>query len=218
MSISMESIKDLRAATGAGIADCKKALQESDGDMDKAVEFLRKKGLAAAAKKAGRIASEGLVHAYIHAGGRVGVLVEVNCETDFVANTDDFQQLVHDVALHIAAFSPGYVKREEVPEAVVAKEREIYATQAMESGKPEHIAEKITEGRLNKWYGEVCLLEQAWVKDQDRKVQEILTEAIAKIGENISIRRFVRYNLGEGLEKREDDLAAEVAKQIEGAS
>jgi elongation factor Ts len=216
MAISMESIKDIRSTTGAGIADCKKALKESDGDMEKAVEFLRKKGLAAAAKKAGRIASEGLVHAYIHGGGRVGVLVEINCETDFVSATDDFNQLIHDVALHIAAFSPTYVKREEVPEAVVAKEIEIYNTQALESGKPEHIVQKISEGRLNKWYGEVCLLEQAWVKDSDRKVLEVLNEAIAKIGENISVRRFVRYNLGEGLAKREDDLAAEVAKQIEG--
>ena len=145
------------------------------------------------------------------------MLVEINCETDFVAATDDFKQLVHDVALHIAAFSPTYVKREEVPEAVIAKEKEIYNTQALNSGKPEHIVEKITEGRLNKWYGEVCLLEQAWVKDQDRKVQEVLTEAIVKIGENLSVRRFVRYNLGEGMAKRQDDLAAEVAKQIEGA-
>jgi len=214
---NMAMIKELRTATGAGIADCKKALQESGDDMEKAVEFLRKKGLAAAAKKAGRIASEGTVHAYIHGGGRVGVLVEVNCETDFVANTDDFKAFVHDVALHIAAFSPDYVKREEVPEAVIAKEKEIYNTQALESGKPEHIVEKISEGRLNKWFGEVCLLEQAWVKDGDKKVQDVLTETVAKIGENISVRRFVRYNLGEGLEKREDDLAAEVAKQIEGA-
>ena len=214
MAISMADIKELRTATGAGVADCKKALQESDGNIEKAVDFLRKKGLAAAAKKSGRLASEGTVHAYIHGGGRIGVLLEVNCETDFVAGTDDFKGFVHDVALHIAAYNPQFVKREDVGEAAIAKEREIYRAQAMESGKPEHIAEKIVEGRLKKWYGEVCLLEQNWVKDPDRKTQDVLIELVAKIGENISIRRFHRYEVGEGLEKRSDDLAEEVAKQI----
>ncbi len=214
MSISMADIKELRTATGAGIADCKRALTESDGSIDKAVEFLRKKGLAAAAKKAGRLASEGLVHAYIHGGGRIGVLLEVNCETDFVAGTDDFKAFVHDVALHIAAYNPQFVKRDDVGEDVIAKEREIYRAQAMESGKPEHIADKIVEGRLKKWYGEVCLLEQNWVKDPDVKTQDVLTELVAKIGENVSIRRFERFEVGEGLEKRQDDLAEEVAKQI----
>ena len=214
MAISMADIKELRTATGAGVADCKKALKESDGNIEKAVEFLRKKGLAAAAKKSGRLASEGTVHAYIHGGGRIGVLLEVNCETDFVASTDDFKAFVHDVALHIAAYNPRFVKREEVGEDVIAKEREIYHAQAMESGKPEHIADKIVEGRLKKWYGEVCLLEQNWVKDPDRKTQDVLIELVAKIGENISIRRFERYEVGEGLEKRSDDLAEEVAKQI----
>ncbi len=217
MGINPAAIKELRTTTGAGIADCKKALQESDGDMDKAVEFLRKKGLAAAAKKAGRIASEGLVHAYIHGGGRVGVLVEVNCETDFVAGTDEFEAFCHDVALHVAAFSPLYIQPEDVPQDVLDKEREIYREQGLAEGKPEHIVEKIIEGRVKKYYNEVCLLEQPWVKDQDRKTREVLTELIAKIGENISIRRFERYELGEGLAKRQDDLAAEVAAQIEGA-
>ena len=217
MPVSAGDIKKLRIATGAGIADCKKALDATEGDFDTAVEFLRKKGLAAAKKKSGRIASEGTVHAYIHGGGRVGVLLEVNCETDFVAGTDDFQGFAHDVALHIAAFNPTFVKPEDVPESVVAKEKEIYRAQALESGKPEKIVEKIIEGRLRKFYDEVCLLEQPWVKDQDIKTKAVQTELIAKIGENISVRRFLRYELGEGLEKRSDDLAAEVAKQIEAS-
>jgi elongation factor Ts len=216
MAINPAAIKDLRTSTGAGIADCKKALQESDGDMDKAVEFLRKRGLAAAAKKAGRIASEGLVHSYIHGGGRVGVMVEINCETDFVAGTDEFEAFCHDVALHIAAFSPLFVKPEEISADLLAKEREIYREQGLAEGKPEHIVDKIVEGRVKKYYNEVCLLEQPWVKDQDRKTRDVLTELVAKIGENINIRRFVRYQLGEGLAKRQDDLAAEVAAQLEG--
>jgi elongation factor Ts len=214
MAISAADIKNLRTATGAGIADCKKALDASEGDMDAAVDFLRKKGLAAAKKKAGRITSEGVVHAYIHGGGRVGVLVEVNCETDFVANTDDFKSFVHDVALHVAAFGPSHVKREDIAETEIAKERQLQRERALEEGKPEKIVDRMVEGRLGKYFGEVCLLEQPWVKDQDRKTQEVLTELVAKIGENITIRRFVRYELGEGLEKRQDDLAAEVAKQI----
>jgi len=214
MSISAADIKNLRTATGAGIADCKKALQEADGDQEKAIEFLRKKGLAAAKKKAGRITSEGSVHAYIHGGGRVGVLVEVNCETDFVAATDDFKAFVHDVALHVAAFSPQYVRREDMPASVLEKEKQLQRERALEEGKPEKIVERIVEGRVNKYFGEVCLLEQPWVKDQDQTTQQVLTELVAKIGENVSIRRFVRYELGEGLEKRADNLAEEVAKQI----
>jgi elongation factor Ts len=217
MAASMADIKNLRTATGAGIADCKKALQEADGDVDEAVDVLRKKGLAAAKKKAGRITSEGTVHAYIHGGGRVGVLLEVNCETDFVAATADFKAFVHDVALHVAAFNPSYVGREEITGADLDKEREIQRERALAEGKPEKIVDKMVEGRLKKYYGEVCLLEQPWVKDQDIKTQDVLTELVSKLGENVTIRRFVRYELGEGLEKRQDDLAAEVAKQIEGA-
>ena len=217
MAASMADIKNLRTATGAGIADCKKALQEADGDVDKAVDVLRKKGLAAAKKKAGRITSEGTVHGYIHGGGRVGVLVEVNCETDFVAATEDFQAFVHDVALHVAAFNPSYVGREELTEADLDKEREIQRARALAEGKPEKIVDKMVEGRLQKFFAEVCLLEQPWVKDQDVKTQDVLTDLVAKLGENVTIRRFVRYELGEGLEKRKDDLAAEVAKQIDGA-
>ena len=214
MSISAADIKTLRAATGSGIADCKKALQESDGDHDKAIDFLRKKGLAAAKKKAGRITSEGSVHAYIHGGGRVGVLVEVNCETDFVAATEDFTGFVHDVALHVAAFSPLYVRREDVPEDVLNKEKQLQRERALEEGKPEKIVDRMVEGRINKYFGEICLLEQPWVKDQDTKTEQVLTGLVAKIGENVTIRRFVRYELGEGLEKRSDNLADEVAKQI----
>jgi len=214
MSISAADIKNLRTATGAGIADCKKALQESGGDQDKAIDFLRKKGLAAAKKKAGRITSEGTVHAYIHGGGRVGVLVEVNCETDFVAATEDFQGFVHDVALHVAAFGPQFVRREDVPQSVLDKEKQLQRERALEEGKPEKIVDRMVEGRINKYFGEICLLEQPWVKDQDVKTQQVLTELVAKIGENVSIRRFVRYELGEGLEKRSDNLADEVAKQI----
>ena len=217
MAISMADIKNLRTATGAGIADCKKALAEADGDLDKAVDVLRKKGLAAAKKRAGRITSEGTVHGYIHGGGRVGVLVEVNCETDFVAATEDFKAFVHDVALHVAAFSPPYVSREEISEAALDHERQIQRERALAEGKPEKIVDKMVEGRLQKFFAEVCLLEQPWVKDQDVKTQDVLTDLVAKLGENVTIRRFVRYELGEGLEKRKDDLAAEVAKQIDGA-
>jgi elongation factor Ts len=217
MAASMADIKNLRTATGAGIADCKKALDEADGDVDNAVDVLRKKGLAAAKKKAGRITSEGTVHGYIHGGGRVGVLVEVNCETDFVAATEDFQTFVHDVALHVAAFNPSYVGREAITSADLDKEREIQRDRALAEGKPEKIVDKMVEGRLKKFYGEVCLLEQPWVKDQDVKTEAVLTDLVSKLGENVTIRRFVRYELGEGLEKRSDDLAAEVAKQIEGA-
>ncbi|HEY3346862.1 MAG TPA: translation elongation factor Ts [Nitrospirota bacterium] len=213
MSISANDVKELREKTGAGMMDCKKALTECDGDMEKAIDALRKKGLAAAAKKEGRIASEGLVQAYIHAGGKVGVLVEVNCETDFVAKTDEFQTLVKDIAMHIAAANPRWVRPEEVPAAELEREKEIYRDQARQSGKPENILDKIIVGKIDKFYGDVCLLEQVFVKDPEgkQKIKDLITEKIAKIGENISIRRFVRYHLGEGLEKKANDFAAEIA-------
>jgi len=200
MAIGAQEVKELRNRTGAGIMDCKNALTEADGDIDKAIEILRTKGLAKAAKKAGRIVSEGLVGSYIHAGGKIGVLVEINCETDFVAKTDDFKQFVKDIAMHIAASSPLFVKRENVPEEITEKERKIYETQAKEAGKPEKIINKIVSGKLDKYLSEFCLLEQPFIKDPDKTIQELLQETIAKLGENISIRRFVRYQLCEGLE------------------
>jgi len=200
MAIGAQEVKELRNRTGAGIMDCKSALKEANGDIDKAIEILRTKGLAKAAKKAGRIVSEGLVGSYIHAGGKIGVLVEVNCETDFVAKTDDFKQFVKDIAMHIAASSPQYVKREDVPEEVKEKEKKIYETQAKEAGKPEKIIDKIVSGKLDKFLSEICLLEQPFIKDPDKTINDLLQETIAKLGENISIRRFVRYQLCEGLE------------------
>jgi elongation factor Ts len=210
--MSATAIKDLRQRTGAGILDCKKALAESGGNIDQAIDWLRAKGIAKAAKKAGRAATEGMVTSYIHAGGKIGVLLELNCETDFVAMTDDFKALAHDVSMHIAAAAPEYVKREEVPEADVAKEKKVQLARVIEEGKPEHIAEKIVEGRIGKWFEEVCLLDQKFVKDDKKTVGEMLGEAVGKIGENIQVRRFSRIVLGEGLEKKSDDLAAEVAK------
>jgi len=210
--VSATQVKDLREKTGAGMMDCKKALAESGGDATKAEELLRKKGLARAANKAGRVAAEGAVGSYIHMGGKIGVLVEVNCETDFVARTEGFQQLVKDVAMHIAAFNPLFVRREDVPAAVVAKEIEIAREQVRDGKKPEAILEKIAQGKLEKYYEQVCLLDQPFAKDDKKKVQEVITEAVAKIGENIQVRRFSRFVLGEGIEKRKDDLAAEVAK------
>jgi elongation factor Ts len=210
--VSATQVKDLREKTGAGMMDCKKALAEVAGDFEKAEELLRKKGLARAANKAGRVAAEGAVGSYIHMGGKIGVLVEVNCETDFVARTEAFQQLVKDVAMHIAAFNPAYVRREEVPAAVVAKELEIAMAQVRDGKKPEAILEKIAQGKLEKYYEQVCLLDQPFAKDDKKKVHEVIHEAVAKIGENIQVRRFARFLLGEGIEKRKDDLAAEVAK------
>jgi len=209
--ISAALVKELREKTGAGMMDCKKALSETGGELDKAVELLRQKGLAAAAKKSGRIAAEGVVDAYIHMGGKIGVLVEVNCETDFVARTDEFRSFIRDVAMQIAASNPTYCAREEVPEDVVAKEREILQIQALHEGKPEKIIDKIVSGRIEKFYAEQCLLEQPFIRDPDITVQELLTEKISKIGENISIRRFVRYEMGEGLAKKDCNLAADVA-------
>ena len=209
--ISAQDVKDLRERTGAGMMDCKKALTEADGDMEKAIDLLREKGLAAAAKKAGRIAAEGIVEAYIHGGGRIGVLVEVNCETDFVAKTDEFKAFCRDIAMQIAAASPEYVRREEVPEPVLERERHIARQQAINDGKPEKILDKIVEGRIEKFYKEVCLMEQVYIKDNDLTVDKYLTSKIAKIGENISIRRFARFVVGEGIEKKESNLAEEVA-------
>lgn len=209
--ITAALVKELRERTGAGMMDCKRALVEKNGNIDAAIELLREKGLAAAAKKAGRIASEGLVDAYIHAGGKIGVLIEVNCETDFVAKTDEFKELVRDLAMHIAAQNPTYISSEEIPADVVEKEREILRAQALNEGKPEKIVDKMVEGRVEKFFAEVCLLNQAFVRDNDVTVGELITGKIASIGENINVRRFERFVLGEGLEKRVHDLAAEVA-------
>jgi len=211
VSITAAQVNELRKATGAGLMDCKRALTETGGEHEKAVDYLRKKGLAAASKKAGRVASEGMVGSYIHAGGKIGVLVEINCETDFVAKNENFQAFVRDIAMHIAAASPQFVRREEVAADVLEREKEIYRAKARETGKPENIIEKIIEGQVNKFYGDICLLEQAYVKDPDKTVQTYLNETISTIGENITIRRFVKYNLGEGIEKKQSDFAAEVA-------
>ena len=210
---TMAEIKNLRERSGAGILDCKKALTENGGDLDAALDWLRAKGIASAAKKASRIASEGLVESYIHANGKIGVLLEVNCETDFVALNDGFKGFVRDLAMHIAAASPDYVSRDEVPEDAVSKERAVQLARTIEEGKPEHIAEKIVEGRMNKWFQDVCLLEQKFVKDDEKTVEQVVQDTVATIGENIKVRRFSRYVLGEGLEKRSDDFAAEVAAQ-----
>jgi elongation factor Ts len=211
MQVTPQMVKELRERTGAPMMQCKNVLVEAGGDMDKAIELLRTKGLAAAAKKAGRVTAEGVVGSYIHAGGKIGVLVEVNCETDFVARTDDFQQLVRDVAMHIAASDPRYVRREEVSGGDVDAERRIYRQQALEEGKPENIVERIVEGRVEKYYGQTVLLEQPFVKNPDLTVGAMIAEKVATIGENIQVRRFVRYVLGEGIEKRADDFASEVA-------
>ena len=208
--ITAALVKELRERTGAGMMDCKKALSATDGDLEKAIDFLRETGLAFAAKKPGRVAAEGLVEAYIHGGGRIGVLVEVNCETDFVAKTDAFKELVKDIAMHIAATNPSYLKREEVPTAELEHEQAVLAEQARNEGKPEKIIEKMVAGRIEKYYKEVCLMEQPFVKDPDKTISDLITESIAKIGENISIRRFTRYQLGEGIEKKEENFAEEV--------
>lgn len=215
MAISAGLVKELRERTGAGMLDCKKALEETNGDIEKAIDLLREKGLSKAAKKAGRIASEGIVEAYIH-GGRIGVLIEVNTETDFVAKNEEFRAFVKDMAMQVAASNPKYVSVEEVPQDEIDREREILRNQALNEGKPEHIVDKMVEGRIEKYYKEVCLLEQPFIKNPDVVVKDLLAEKIAKIGENIKIRRFVRYEVGEGLEKREDNFAEEVAKQIQG--
>jgi elongation factor Ts len=202
MEISIELVKDLRQRTGAGVIDCKTALGEAKGDIDAAIEYLRRKGLANAAKKAGRIATDGLISSYIHTGGKMGVLVEINCETDFVAKTEDFQTFVKNIAMHIAASNPQYIKREEIPAEVLESEKRIYRSQAVESGKPEKVIDKIIQGKLDRFYSEVCLIEQTYFKDPDLTVKEVLDSMIAKVGENINIRRFARFQLGEGLHSR----------------
>ncbi|MBM7867139.1 translation elongation factor Ts [Heliobacterium gestii] len=212
--VTAAMVKELRERTGAGMMECKKALAHTDGDMEKAVAYLRERGLAAAAKKASRVAAEGLVEAYIHGGGRIGVLVEVNCETDFVAKTDDYKALCKDIAMQIAAAKPEYVRREEVPTEQIEKEKEILRNQALNEGKPAKIVDKMVEGRVEKFYKEICLLEQPFIKNPDVTVQQMITEAVAKIGENINVRRFVRFELGEGLAKRQDDFASEVMAEI----
>lgn len=213
MAVTAKMVKELREQTGAGMMDCKKVLTETNGDIDKAVDLLREKGLASVAKKAGRIASEGLVDSYIHAG-RIGVLIEVNSETDFVAKNEEFKSFVKDMAMQVAAVNPQYVSREEVPAELVEHEKEVLTEQARHENKPEKIIEKMVQGRLEKYYEEICLLDQHFIKDGDLKVQDVLNNLIAKIGENIKIRRFVRFEVGEGLEKKEEDFAEEVAKQM----
>lgn len=203
-------VKELREKTGAGMMDCKKALVEVDGDFDKAVTILREKGLSAAAKKTGRVTAEGLVDSYIHMGGKIGVLLEVNCETDFVAINEDFKEFVRNLCMQIAATNPQFISREEISQDEINKEREIYRNQALREGKPEKIVEKIVDGKLEKYFQEICLLEQQYIRDTDRKIIDLLKDQVASVGENISIRRFSRFAMGEGLEKREDNLAAEV--------
>ena len=224
MAITAAMVKELREITGAGMMDCKKALTETEGNVEKAIDLLREKGLAAAAKKAGRIAAEGVVASYIHGGGRIGVLVEINCETDFVAKTDDFQALAKDIAMQIAASNPAYLNREEVPAEVIEHEKAVLMEQAkaeaeedVKNGrkpKPEAVLEKMVNGRVEKFYKENCLLEQVFIKDSDKTVTDVINENIAKIGENINVRRFVRYGLGECLEKRNDDFVAEVMASV----
>lgn len=196
MNITSQMVKDLRDKTGAGMMDCKKALSENAGDMEKAIDFLRQKGLAVAAKRAGRATSEGVVETYIHAGGKLGVMVELNCETDFVAKTDDFIAFARDVAMHIAAANPVSLSREDVPADIVARERQIYVQQALDSGKPENIVEKMVAGKIDRFLSEICLLDQPCVKNPDKTIQELMTELVGKMGENISIRRFARFQVG----------------------
>jgi elongation factor Ts len=215
MEISASMVKELRESTGAGMMDCKKALVETEGNMDEAIKYLREKGIAKAAKKMDRIASEGIVASYIH-GGRIGVIVEINSETDFVAKNAEFQEFGKDVAMQVAAANPLYVRREDVPQAAIEQEKEILRNQALNEGKPAQIIDKMVEGRIAKYYKEVCLLEQPFIKDPDKTIDQLLKEKIAKIGENLSIRRFSRFEVGEGLEKKTENFAEEVAKQLQG--
>ncbi len=213
-NFTSKDVMELRARTNTGMMDCKRALEEADGNMDKAVEILREKGLATAAKKSGRIASEGIVDSYIHLGGKVGVLVEVNCETDFVARGEKFKELVHDIALQIAAAKPEYVNIEEVPTDELNHEKEILTAQARNEGKPEKIIEKMVEGRIKNFYKEKCLLEQDFVKDSSKTISALINEAIGQIGEKITVRRFVRYEMGEGLQKKVDNFAEEINEKV----
>ena len=214
MAITAAQVKELREATGVGMMECKKALTETNGDFEKAMEWLRKKGIASAEKKAGRVAAEGVVESYIHMGGKIGVMIEVNCETDFVAKTPEFKNFVRDIAMHIAAANPSYLNREEVPAEILEKEREILRAQALNEGKPEKIIDRMVEGRVEKYYKENCLIDQQFVKNPDMTITQYVNERIQTTGENIKIRRFVRYEMGEGLEKRQDNFAEEVAAQM----
>jgi elongation factor Ts len=216
MSISATLVRDLRERTNAGMMDCKKALEETKGDFDKAVEWLRTKGIAKADKKSGRITAEGLVHSYIHAGGRVGVLVEINSETDFVARNEQFQSFVADIAMHVAAMSPKFVKSDEISADIRDAEKRVLLAKAKEEGKKPEMLEKIVDGQIKKWAAEICLLDQKFVKNPDLTIEQYLKETIARIGENIVIRRFARYELGEGIEKRKENFAEEVANQLKG--
>ncbi|HEY5585561.1 MAG TPA: translation elongation factor Ts [Ruminiclostridium sp.] len=213
--ITAEMVRQLRERTGAGMMNCKKALTETNGDLEKAIAFLREQGLAAAAKKAGRVAAEGLVESYIHGNGRIGVLVEVNIETDFAAKNEEFKAFVKDVAMQIAASKPEYVRREEVPASIIESEKEILRAQAKNEGKPEKIIEKMVEGRIQKFYTENCLMEQPFIKNPDITIGQLVNEKISRIGENITIRRFARFERGEGIEKKEENFADEVMKQID---
>lgn len=215
MSFTANDVKELREKTGVGMMDCKKALTEADGDMEKAIEILREKGMATAKKKESRVASEGVVDSYIHMGGKIGVLVEVNCETDFVARADNFKAFVHDIALQIAAANPIYVSEAEVPQEVLEHEKQILRVQALNEGKPEKIIDRMVEGRIKKYYEDFCLLDQKFVKDADKTIQQYLNETIASIGEKITIRRFVRFVMGEGLEKKADTFADEIQKAVD---
>jgi elongation factor Ts len=212
--VDAKLVKELREKSGAGMMDCKKALVETNGNIEDAMVFLREKGLAATNKKAGRIAAEGIVESYIHMGGKIGVLVEVNCETDFVAKNEGFRTFVKDVAMHIAAANPLYVSKEEVPVEEVEKEKEILRAQALNEGKPEKVIDKMVEGRVSKYYKDICLLEQPFVKNPDLTIGDLVKEQIMTIGENVKIRRFARFQMGEGLEKKEENFAEEVAKQL----
>ena len=212
MAITAAQVKELREATGVGMMECKKALTETNGDMEKAMEWLRKKGIASAEKKSGRVAAEGVVEAYIHMGGKIGVMVEVNCETDFVAKTPEFKAFVRDIAMHIAAANPAYLNRDEVPAEILDKEREILRAQALNEGKPEKIVDRMVEGRIEKYYKEVCLLDQQFVKDSDKSIKALMAEVAKETGATLDVVRFTRFERGEGIEKRQDNLAEEIAQ------
>lgn len=217
MSFTALDVKTLRERTGCGMMDCKNALTETNGDMEKAIDYLREKGIAKAAKKAGRIAAEGIVDSYIHMGGKIGVLLEINCETDFVARGDQFKNLSHDICLHIAAANPQYLSSADVPAEVLEKEKEILRAQAIEEGKPEKIVDRMVEGRIKSFYDDNCLLNQKFVKDPSKTIEQLIVEATATIGEKIALRRFVRFEMGEGLQKKTENLADEVAAQVNAA-
>ncbi len=217
MSVTAAQVKELREKTGAGMMDCKKALVECNGNMQEASEYLRKQGIAKSAKKAGRIAAEGIVESYIHLGGRIGTMVEVNCETDFAAKNEGFKNFARDIAMHIAATNPTYLSREDIPEEVIEHEKEILREQALNEGKPEKIVERMVDGRIKKFYEENVLMDQNFVKDPDKTIEELVKEQIATIGENVKIRRFARFEMGEGIEKKEENFAEEVAAQQKAA-